>query len=88
MGRDEGVFEITEFEQDKHVGLKMESRRFSGTGQLDVESVDGGTRLSYRFGGNLKGMVWKLLTPLMMPMIKRSGNKDFRRLKGILESGS
>ena len=88
MGRDEGTFEITEFEQDKHVGLTFESQRFKGSGQYDLESIDAGTRLNYRFVGDAKGMVWKLLIPLMAPMIKRSGRKDFLRLKSLVEGGS
>ena len=47
---------------------------------------DGGTRLTYRFEGGAKNPFFKLLMPLFMPILNRNTKKNYRKLKGILES--
>ncbi len=86
MGRDEGTWEVTKYELGKTIALTFESQKFSGDGRYDLEPADGGTRLRYRFGGRVKSPIWNLLTPLMMPMVRRRTNRNYDRLKQVLEA--
>ena len=86
MGRDESIWEVTEWKPGERWSAKFESDKFIGEGGLRTESTDSGTRLTYRFEGRAKNPVFKLLMPFFMPMIRRKIKKDYQRLKGILES--
>jgi uncharacterized protein YndB with AHSA1/START domain len=88
MGTDEGVWEITQFEENKLIEMGFESDKFVGKGAWELQSANGATRLAYRFQGETKSFLFKLLMPLMMPMMKRMIRKDYGRLKEILESQS
>ncbi len=86
MGTDEGTWEVTQFEENKTMEIGFESDKFIGDGAFELESTDGATRLSYRFRGETKSFLFKLMMPLMMPMVKRQVRKDYGKLKEILES--
>ena len=86
MGTDESTWEITEYEENKHLAFKFESPRFQGNARYDLEPTDAGTRLAFRLHGEAKGLVSKLMMPLFMPMVRRQVRRDYDRLKGILES--
>ena len=86
MGTDEGTWEITEHVPNDTLAMTFESQRFTGSGGYKFEAIDGGTRLNYWFVGIPRKMLFKLLMPLMMPMIHRQIRKNFATLKGILES--
>ena len=86
MGRDEGTWEITEYEENKRVAIVFESQKAYGNGSWELEANDGGTRLSYRFNGTPRNPLWKLIMPIMMPMMRRSFNRNYGNLKRILES--
>ncbi len=88
MGREELDWEVTEWTPNELVVNKYESHKSIGYGEWRTEPTDGGTRLTYRFGGTAKNPFLKLLMPLMMPMVHRQLRKDFRNLKKILESQS
>ena len=47
-----------------------------------------GTQLTYQFEGDAKKRLFKLVMPLVLPMVKRRVKNDFQRLKVILESRS
>ena len=90
MGRDESEWEITEWTPNKKAAMTYESDKFAGDGEYNVESIDGGTRISYRFGGSPTKLFLKLfmtpLMPLFSMMINRTARKNFGKLKEILES--
>ena len=86
MGTDEGNWEITQFEDNKVIEMGFESDKFVGNGAWELEAANGGTRLAYRFRGETKSFIFKLMMPLMMPMVKRQVRKDYGKLKEILES--
>ena len=92
MGRDEAVWEVTEWIPNKRAFIKFESNKFAGESEWNVEATDSGTRLSYRFGGSPKSpffkLFFKLLTPLMKMMINRTARKNYVKLKAILESSA
>ena len=86
MGTDEGAWEITEYEENKAIAMSFESQRFIGSGGYELESTDGATRLAYWFRGDSKSFLFKLMMPIMMPMVKRQVKKDYGRLKEVLEA--
>jgi uncharacterized protein YndB with AHSA1/START domain len=86
MGRDEGVWEVTAYEKNKSVSITFDSDKFAGDGQWDMEAIDGGTRLSYRFSGTVKNPFFRLLMPFFTPMVKRQTRRSYGNLKRILES--
>ena len=88
MGRDEYVWEVTEWKPNELVAIKLESDKFIGHGNWRTEATDSGTRLTYRFSGSVKNLLFKLLMPLMTMMFKRQIRKDFQKFKEILESRS
>ena len=88
FGRDEYVWEVTEWKPNELWAMKDESDKFIGHVELRTELTDGRTRLMYRFKGNAKKRLFKLLMPLFLPMGKRKSRNDFQRLKVILESRS
>ena len=47
MGRDEGTYEITEFETNKGFSFRFESEKFAGDGGYSLESAGDGTKLTY-----------------------------------------
>ena len=88
MGREEYVWEVTGWKPNELIGIKAESDSFIGEAEWRTEPTDGGTRLTYRFVGNVKKTLFKLFMPLMLPMFKRQVRKDYQKLKEILESQS
>ncbi len=86
MGRDEGTYEITEFETNKGFSFRFESEKFAGDGGYSLESAGDGTKLTYRFNAKPKNPIWGLLTPLMMPMVSRQTRKNYSNLKQLLET--
>ena len=88
MGRDESVWEVTEWKPNELAAIKAESDKFIGDGEWRTEPTDSGTRLTYRFVGSAKNPFFKLLVPLMIPFFKRQIKKDYKKLKEILESRS
>ena len=87
-GRDEGTWEITEHVTNETLSMTFESQKFSGSGGYKLEATDGGTRLNYWFMANPRKLLFKIILPLMMPMMRRGVNKDYATLKGILESSA
>ena len=88
MGRDESAREVTEWTPNEQAAFKFESDKFIGAGEYRIEPTDGGTRLTYRFEGDAKNPFFKLLMPFFMPVLNRQTKKNYRKLKGILESRS
>ena len=88
MGRDEYVWEVTEWKPNELMAIKAESDKFIGYGEWRAEPTDGGTRLTYRYRGSAKNPFFKLLMPLMLPLLKRQIKKDYQKLKEVLESRS
>ena len=86
IGTDEYTWEVTEYEAGKTFTVNYDSQNFAGGGGFDLEAIEGGTRLAYRFRGNAKRTLFRLLAPLMMPIFRRQTKKDFNKLKEILES--
>ena len=85
MGTEESTWEITDYEENKHVAVTFASAKFQGRIRWDLEPTDGGTRVKFQVRGQPKGLVSKLLMPLFMPMVKRQMRRNFGALKRIIE---
>ena len=89
LGRDDAVFEVTEWKPNQLAAFRFESDGFIADVEWRTEPTDGGTRLAYRFIGSPKNPFFKLLMPLAVMMIlKPKVKKKYQKLKEILESGS
>ena len=86
MGTDESTWVITKHEPNKFIAMDYESDKFIGDGGYDIEPIDGGTRVHYRFAGTPKNPFFRLLMPLMMPMVKGQARRGYGNLKRVLES--
>ena len=82
LGRDEYVWEVTEWTPNELAALRFESDKFIADGELRTEPTDGGTRLTYRFVGSAKNPFFKLLMPLMVPMFKRQTKEGLSKVEG------
>ena len=58
--------------------MTYESERFVGHGGWDLESAGDGAKLTYRFVGKGKGIMSKLMMPIMMPMVKRQSKRGLQ----------
>jgi uncharacterized membrane protein len=79
-------FEVTEFE----TGHRIRIQTVSGTMPIDVtrevtDAPDGHAVVTAMVRGDPKG-VFRLASPVMRLMVSRSGNRDYSRLKEILEA--
>ena len=88
MGTDEGTWEITKHVPNESRAMIFESQRFTGSGGYELKATDGETRLDYWFIADPRKVLFKLLIPLMKPMIHRQIKKNYAKLKGILESSA
>ena len=86
MGTDESAWEITEYEENKHVKVEFDSPKFHGAVTWDTEPSGDGTRVGFQMDGQAKGLISKLMMPLFMPIVRRNVRRNFDTLKGILES--
>ena len=82
-----GSGEITRYEQDLAFGFRMvDPKAFEFGVELELEPVDGGTRL--RGSGSMTThRLWRLLEPLLRGELGKGEAREARRLKGIVEAG-
>ena len=86
MGRRmETSYEITEYEENKLIGFKTTSGPIPMEGSYSVESIEAGTKLSFKISGEPGGL-FKLAEPLVARTAKRQIETDFNNLKDLLES--
>jgi len=88
MGRNEGTWKVTEFEQDKVIGMTFDSQKLNGWGRWRLAQEGAGTRIDYEFSAGAKGLLGKVMTFLFQPMMKGAVAKDYRKLKAALENGA
>ena len=62
----------------------MRGKMTAQTG-FTFKPIEGGTRLTQTSEINLVGW-WKLITPILIPMLERDGREDHANLKRILEA--
>ena len=79
------TFEVTEFEPDRSVTFVSRKSTFHLRIQRSVEPINGGSRIHAVIEGKPKGLL-ALLGPLLNPIVKKSINRDYTKLKRLLES--
>lgn len=76
--------EVTAFELNKRFGTKTLTKPYV-TVNYTFESENGGTRIQYKFTLTPVGFM-RLMEPMIARGIKSDSQKDFEKLKNILES--
>jgi carbon monoxide dehydrogenase subunit G len=80
--------EIVEWDPPRHVAWQA----FAGSALVRtdcwVEPEDGGCRLTISAEGDFTNPVMRLLSPLAIGMMKRQSDRDTKKLKAALESGT
>jgi uncharacterized membrane protein len=80
------TFEVINYQPGKMIEIKSVISTFPLHITRSVEPHNGGTHVQAIIEGEPGGL-FKLMTPFMGMMVKRSVNADYARLKLILESG-
>ena len=83
--RMETTYEITEYEPNVKFGFKTISGPVSMEGGFTVESVGGGTKVSFKIQGETGGF-FKLAEPILGRMVRRQVETDHSNLKDLLEA--
>jgi hypothetical protein len=78
-------FEVIVYEPGKRVKATSPTGTFPITFDRMVEPIEGGTRVKAIIEGDSSGF-FKFFEPLMAPMVRRSIEGDYARLKKLLES--
>jgi carbon monoxide dehydrogenase subunit G len=86
LGRDiRSLFEVVELEPGRLVTIDTIEGTFPITVTRTVIPADGGCLISADVRGDAGGL-FRLMTPLLRALVKRSVDGDYRRLKRLLES--
>ncbi len=83
--RVESTFEVIDFEPGRLVKATSTAGSFPITFTRIAEPLNGGTKVSAIIEGDSTGF-YKLAEPLMKRLVQRSVDRDYARLKTVLES--
>jgi hypothetical protein len=78
------LMEVEELQPGRRIALRSIKAPFPMRVEYEFEDDGPGTQASIRVAGDPDGF-YRLAGGLMAPSVKRSLNKDLRRLKGIME---
>lgn len=81
----EGRCRITGFEPGRALEFVLESRMLNCAGQLRVDPVPDGTRLTSTGTGHLRGP-WRVLMPMVQAQVKRESVQEVARIKAEVEA--
>jgi len=76
--------QVSEYIPNKMIALKLSAGWVTAETGFTFESVEGGTRLTHPSEIELGGL-WKLITPILMPMLERDGQEDMANIKRLIE---
>lgn len=79
-------FEVIEYEPNRMVRFASRASTFPLRILRSVEPIDGGTHVHAVIEGEPSGFFFKLLGPLLDRMVTNTINKDYAKLKRVLES--
>lgn len=84
------VMWVTEAVENSHYNVRAESHGTVYLTTMKIESVEGGTKLSWEFGGEPQTMMAKIMGKLMGGMMKSSTEKALQKdvddIKAYIES--
>lgn len=83
----EGRCRITQLDPGQLFGFNLASKVLDCTGELRLDPVPGGTRLTSTGSGQLHG-VWRVMTPVFQAQVKREAQVEVNRIKTAVESGA
>ena len=83
----ESSFEVIEHEPGRMVKATSTAGSFPITFTRTVEPADGGSRVSALIEGDASGF-FRLAAPIMRWMVRRSVNRDYAKLKRLLEEAT
>jgi uncharacterized protein YndB with AHSA1/START domain len=75
---------VSEYVLNRMIALQLSAGRVTAQTGFTFESVEGGTRLIHPSEIELGGF-WKLITPILMPMLERDGREDMANIKRLIE---
>ena len=75
---------VSEYVPNRVIGLQVSVGRVTAQTGFTFESVEGGTRLTHPSEIELGGL-WKLITPILIPMLERDGQEDMANIKRLIE---
>ena len=78
--------EVTEWVQDRRVGIVADSHGCVWDTVFEVESAGGATRLVMRMEARPHKLIARIMTPLLMPMVRKAVEADMDRVKAYCES--
>jgi hypothetical protein len=82
-----GRLQISEWEAAKTVEFKINVGQATATQRYTFDSFENGTKLTQTAELDFIGW-WKLISPLLLRMLKRDGREDLANIKRILENMS
>lgn len=77
--------ELLAYEPNKWVSVKIDSDLCEMKVNYDFKEVDGRTRLTYTCDSVYRSLLYRLLSPLIKRITQQKLQKDFARLKELLE---
>jgi len=83
----EGRCRITQLDPGHVFGFNLASKVLSCTGELRLDPIPGGTRLTSTGSGQLHG-VWRVMTPVFQAQVKREAQVEVKRIKTAVERGA
>jgi len=80
-----GKLRISEYVPNKIISLQGSLGSMTAQIRYAFEPVEGGTRMTGTSEVELGGL-WKLITPILTPMLERDGREDLANVKRIMEA--
>jgi len=79
-----GKLRVSEYVPNRIIALQASLGSIKGQIRYAFEPVEGGTRMTGSAEVELGGW-WKLITPILIPMLERDGREDMANIKRIME---
>ena len=79
-----GKLRISEYVPNKIISLQGSLGSMTAQIRYAFEPVEGGTRMTGTSEVELGGL-WKLITPILTPMLERDGREDMANIKRLIE---
>jgi len=79
-----GKLQVSEYVPNRMIALQLSAGLITAQTGFTFEPVEGGTRLTHPSEIELGGW-WKLITPILGPMLERDGREDMANIKRIME---
>ncbi len=80
-----GKLRVSEYAPNRMIALQGSLGQMTAQTGFTFEPVEGRTRLTQTSEVELGGW-WKLITPIIIPMLERDGREDFANVKRIMEA--